>query len=229
MHVIASPRRTGRRVVPLALCLGLALTAPAVQAAPERATAPPVKAANLPTWAEVDELYDGFEDGARETAASRETFVLKANCLTYDDGPTADKGRYAEYFGAFGSIPVHAGFEQPTVFTMSFATARAAKKAFNAQRSWIADCDGKTVSSTMETNSYDKVALSGLGDQRIAYRHSMVAEQTGGDPWYLNELVFWIRDGRFLLDVQARQDVEGDLPAKAPLLALAGIALERLP
>jgi len=223
------PAVAARLAVLLALCVTVSLGAPVARAAPERATAPAVKAGHLPTWAEVDDLYEGFEDGSRETSAYRETFILKQNCRTYDDGPTAGKGRYAEYYGAFGSIPVHAGFEQPTVFTMSFATVRAAKRAFKAQQSWIVGCDGRTVSSTMETNSYAKVALAGLGDQHAAYRHTMVAEQTGGDPWHLNELVFWVRDGRFLLNVSARKDVEGELPAKTPLYTLSEIAAERLP
>jgi hypothetical protein len=224
------PLRLARCLVAASLGLALAAApAPVVLAGPGRAEAPAVKPAHLPTWEEVDALYEGFEDGSRETARSRGTFVLEKNCRTYQAGPKADQGRFADYFGAFQSIPVHAGFEQPAVYTMSFETVRKAKRAFAAQRSWITGCDGETVSAAGETNSYEVVALAGLGDQRIAYRHSMVLEQTGGDPWYLNELVFWIRDGRHLVDVQARQDVEGDTPASAPLLELAEISLDRLP
>ena len=186
-------------------------------------------AANLPTWDEVAALYPGFEGGSRKTASSRSTFVLKKNCSSYADGPMADKGRYADYYGAFDNIPVHDGYEQPSVFTMSFANVAAAKRAFKAQQAWIKGCDGKTVNTTMEMNSYDKVSWSRVGDQRIAYRHTMVLEQTGGDPWHLNELVVWVRDGRFLLDVQARVDVAGATPTQAPLTTLAGIALDRLP
>jgi hypothetical protein len=229
MHVIATLIHRGRRAVPLALCLGLALAASAAHAGPGPAKAPQVKAASLPTWDEVAAVYQGFEGGSRETTSYRDTFVLKKNCSSYDDGPTADKGRYADYYGAFGSIPVHDGYEQPSVFTMSFATVAAAKKAFKAQQAWIKGCDGKTAHKAMETNSYDKVASPRLGDQRIAYRHTMVLEQTGDDPWHLNELVFWIRDGRFLLDVQVRVDVAGATPAEAPLVTLAEIALDRLP
>jgi hypothetical protein len=229
MHLIATLMHRGRRAVPLVLCLGLALVASTAHAGSGPGKAPPVKAANLPTWDEVAALYPGFEGGSRETASSRETFVLEKNCGSYDDGPTADKGRFADYYGAFGNIPVHSGYEQPSVLTMSFATVDAAKRAFKAQQVWIKHCDGKTVQAPMETNSYAKVAAPRLGDQRVAYRHTMVLEQTGGDPWYLNELVFWIRDGRFLLDVQVRRDVAGATPAAAPLVTLAGIALDRLP
>lgn len=228
MHVITTPR-SGRRAVAALLCLGVSLATTSDAAGAQRATAPAVKAAYLPSWAEVDELYEGFEDGARETTPYRDTFVLKPNCTTYDDGPRADRGRFAEYFGAFGSIPVHAGFEQPSVFTMSFSTVRAAKRAFRAQQSWIVGCDGETVEEVMEVNSYDKVALAGVGDQEVAYRHGLVLEQTGGETQYLNQLIFWVRDGRFLLNVLARQDGEGATPAQDPLLALTEIALQRLP
>lgn len=229
MHVIATLRHRGRRAVPLALCLGLALAASAAHAGSAPAKPPQVRAANLPTWDEVAALYEGFEGGSRKTTPYRNTFVLKKNCSSYDDGPMADKGRYADYYDAFGNIPVHDGFEQPSVFTMSFANVAAAKSAFTAQQAWIKGCDGKTVHKAMEMNSYDKVSSPRMGDQRIAYRHTMVLEQTGGDPWHLNELVVWVRDGRFLLDVQVRVDVADATPAQAPLTTLAGIALDRLP
>jgi len=230
MLLIATLLRRSRLAAPLVLCLGLTLMPATAGASPARAaTAPPVKASQLPTWAEVHALYDGFDGGHRETTPYRETFVLKSDCRTYDEGPQADKGRYAEYFAAFDDIPVHHGFEQPTVFVMSFASIKAAKAAFKAQQSWITRCDGKTVHPPMETTSYDKVALGGLGGQRVAYRRSSVIEQTGGDPWYLNELVFWIRKGPYLLDVQARKDVENSGPTKAPLVKLAKKTLRRLP
>lgn len=229
MHVIATLRHRGRHAVPLALCLVLALAASAAHAGSAPAKPPRVKAANLPTSDEVAALYQGFEGGSRTTTSYRNTFVLKKNCSTYDDGPTAARGRYADYYGAFGNIPVHDGYEQPSVFTMSFANVAAAKEAFKAQQAWIKGCDGKTVHTAMETNSYDKVSSPRMGDQRIAYRHTMVLEQTGGDPWHLNELVVWVRDGRFLLDVQVRVDVPDATPAQAPLTTLAGIALDRLP
>ncbi len=231
MHVIATLMNRGRRAVSpaLCLCLGLALAASAAHPGPAPAKAPPIKAANLPTWDEVSAVYPGFEDGSRETTSSRDTFVLEKNCRAYADGPNADKGRFADYYGAFRSIPVHAGYEQPSVFTMSFATVAAAKKAFKTQQGWIKGCDGKTAHEYMETNSYDKIASPRLGDQSVAYRHTMVQQQTGGEPWHVNELVFWVRDGRFLLDVQARVDVAGATPAEAPLVTLAEIALDRLP
>lgn len=229
MHVIATLRNGGRRAVPLALCLGLVLAASAAHAGPAPAKPPRVKAANLPTWDDVAALYPGFEGGSRKTTSYRSTFVLKKNCSTYVDGPTAAKGRYADYYGAFDNIPVHDGYEQPSVFTMSFANVSAAKRAFKAQQAWIKGCDGKVVHTAMEMNSYDKVSSARMGDQRIAYRHSMVLEQTGGDPWHLNELVVWVRDGRLLLDVRVRVDVAGATPAQAPFTTLAQIALDRLP
>ena len=168
MHVIATLRNRSRLAAPLALCLGLALAASAAHAGPAPAKPPRVTAAHLPTWDEVAALYPGFEGGSRKTASSRSTFVLKKNCSSYADGPMADKGRYADYYGAFDNIPVHDGYEQPSVFTMSFASVAAAKRAFKAQQAWIKGCDGKTVNTTMEMNSYDKVSLVARG--RPAHR-----------------------------------------------------------
>lgn len=207
------------------LSLLLPFTAPAAHAA-----APAVRDRHLPTWAEIDALYDGFENGTRQTATQRGTFVLERNCLEYDAGPAAAKGRFADYYGAFGSIPVHAGYEQPSVLIQSFNTAKAAQKAWTAQRAWIDHCDGKTVENRIgDTNEFDRIPLGGLGDKRVALRWDRMTPITGDDPWYSSTLDLWIRDGRFLVDVHVRQDVEGAVPSKPKAVALARLTLSRLP
>jgi hypothetical protein len=102
--------------------------------------------------------------------------VLNENCSIVDVAPRPGAGRDAIYFGASGSVPAKRGYEQPFVFTMSFATVEAATVAFQAQRSWIVACNGRTVHVANETDAYHKVALSGLGNQRVGYRRNAVLE-----------------------------------------------------
>jgi hypothetical protein len=207
------------------LALLLSFTAPAAHAA-----APAVRDRHLPTWAEIDALYDGFENGTRGTGTQRGTFVLERNCLTYDDGPTAPKGRFADYYGAFGSIPVHAGYEQPSVLIQSFSTAKAAQKAWTAQRAWIDHCDGKAVEDRIgDTSEFDRIPLRGLGDKRVALRWDRMTPITGDDPWYSSTLDLWVRDGKHLVNIHVRQDVEGAVPSKPKAVALARLTLNRLP
>lgn len=203
-----------------ALLLLSPLVAPAAHAA-----APAVRDRYLPTWAEVDARYPGFENGYRETYAGRETFVIKQNCVDYTLGPRAAKGRFSEYFDQFGNIPVHDGYAMPSIQVLSYATASAAQKAWVTQRNWITNCTGKSASGSGRVMTFTSATPGALGDKRVGYR----LERVDGRTDHTNQLVYWVRDGKFLLNMIVRQDVEGAAPASAPLIELTRLTLARLP
>jgi len=226
--------RSLRSILALAVTVGVLLGATgagATTAAPERAAATKIKPKHLPSLAEVVDLYPAFKKGSRETNPGREWFIMKKDCKTYAEGPQADRGRFADYYGPFGSIPVFWGAEHPSVLVLSFDTVASAKKAFAAYAKWIRHCDGKSVRSFGDRISYEKTSLPGLGQQRIAYRRTLhdPPESDLDEDLYLNEVFVWVRTGRLLVLTQAREDGKDQLPGKKRLLKLTRLTLKKLP
>lgn len=212
------------RRAPAVLCGLAALTCGLVGgSASAVAPAGQVAHSDLPTVSQVAAIYPSLEGGSREVFANRDLAVRTASCTAYRMDRKAASGRWSLYRMSDGTSPYFSGLTDPSVFVYKFYRLTSAQRAMAAQRGSIRRCEGLSEDADGFSVNSREVPVPTFGDARVAHRET-TRQKAGGDRSY--ELSFWIRQGRYLVEVRAQRDPRS--MRKAPVVRLARVALDRI-
>ena len=207
------------RLLTIAATTILLATASTVSAA---ATVPPedkVVNSDLPTVAEVAEIYPVFEGGDRSVRRNRTPDTPTKNCLYYRQPVEAAHGKWSSYTDADGGMPYFDGYEDPGAFVYKFETRRKARTAYRVVRRHHVRCEGRYEDADGSVRTRKVIDVPEIGQQHFAIRTYLRTPNALTTWSYSRELSIWFRQGRYL--VEARVQAESYKPHRAKAFAFA--------
>ena len=210
-------RRIATRVA-AAIATGTTVLAAAgsAGAAPREVSAP-----DFPGIAQIAEILPAYDGGTRTIEDDHAVWVYKANCQSYEEGPSGDIRKFAYYYAPESSQP-----SLPNVRVQEFGSVAEAQQAIRTIRAKIERCYGTIREPRIDGIFIRRSAdVPALGDGRpVAWKVNDHWRQgrDGLQRVYYSRRI-WMREGETVIGV----DLWGDVAqSRADAVAMAELALE---
>ena len=210
--------RTIRLRASAAISAGLMLL---VTAEPATATRPTVDASDFPGVSQIASILPAYDGGTRTIESDHPIWVLRANCLSYENGPSGVVRKFAYYGAPESDQPSY-----PNLFVQEFPNVAGAERAIRTIRRNIEGCYG-TIREPWHDGVFIKrpADVPQLGDGRpVAWKMNdhWTQGRDGLKRIYYSRRI-WMREGDTVIGV----DLWGEVAqSRADAIALAELALE---